>query len=186
MWYNIRGEDNMALALALACGKEMYLYEVNSNFKHEELDLCMDVVCNIYRGLNVYIENKDIDSFMESLIEFDVINSYNRLASCHIDTDFHYVNTVYVDDNILEAYTDFCLEKTEFRYGARNFYIVDGEEESEYSPINYVRDGRVLGAHYFKLKDGVTNSPHDIFTFYRDRAYSDEQIINAFKKIFGV
>lgn len=174
----------MAVALALAYGKEMYLYEVNPNCKYEELEFCMDVVCNIYRGLNIYIENKDIDSFMESLIEFDVINSYNRLASCHLNTDFHYVNTVYVDDNILEAYTDFCFEKTEFGYGALNFYIVKGEEESEYSPINYTRDEMVLGAHYFKLKDELYNSLHDIYTFYR--AYSDERIINAFKKIFGV
>lgn len=176
----------MALALALACGKEMYLYEVNSNFKHEELELCMVVVCNIYRDLNIRIKNTEIDNFMESLLEFDVINSYNRLASRHMDTDFHYVNVVYVAKDVLEAYTDFCFEKTEFKYGARNFYVVKGEEESEYSPINYVRDGRVLGAHYFKLKDGLYNSPHNIFTFYHDRAYSDEQIINAFKKTFGV
>lgn len=176
----------MTVALALAYGKEIYLYEVNHNSRYEELEFRLDTVCKIYRDLNIYIENREINSFMESLLNFNVINYYNRLASCHTDTDFDYVHMVYVDDNVLEAYTDFCFEKTEFKYGARNFYIVECEEESEYSPINYVRDGRVLGANYFKLKDGVYNSPHDIFTFYNDRDYSDEQIINVFKKIFGV
>ena len=176
----------MAVAVAVVYGSKMYLYEVNPNCRYEELEFCLDTVCNIYRGMDIRIENREIDNFMESLLEFDVINSYNRLASCHINTDFYYVNTVYVDDNILEAYTDFCFEKTEFKYGAQNFYIVKSEEESEYSPISYTRDEMVLGAHYFKLKDGLYNSPHDIFTFYHDRAYSDEQIINAFKKTFGV
>lgn len=174
----------MAVAIAVTYGKKTYLYEVNPNCRYEELEFCLDTVCNIYINLNVYIENREIDNFMESLLDFDVINYYNRLASCNIDTDFGYVSIAYVEKDVLEAYTDFCFEKTEFKYGALNFYIVKGEEESEYSPINYTSDEMVLGAHYFKLKDELYNSPHDIFTFYR--AYSDERIINAFKKTFGV
>ena len=176
----------MAVAIAVAYGKEMYLYEVNPNCRYEELEFCLDTVCNIYRGLNVYIENREIDNFMESLLDFDVINYYNRLASCNIDTDFGYVSMVYVAKDVLEAYTEFCFEKTEFKYGAQNFYIVESEDESEYSPITYTSNRKVFGAHYFKLKNELINSPHDIFTFYHERAYSDEQVLRAFSKTFGV
>ena len=163
---------NKVFILKMCFGKNVYKVKVESIFDLHELEIGIFMATNLWAIHNV--DYAVIETYLQELTNLGFISTYT-VEPVDVAENTHkypYMSSIYEESNI-EAFVKDNFEVSEYKFGAENYFLAESHSSPDeyYCPVKYSRNDNIYGARYFKLKDSSTLTPHDIFTYFKDKSY---------------